>query len=436
MELGVTKVVQDRLKTTKIEESKGASLVFCWDTHLTKIKGRNVLFIVNASNRYTIAMTDIEPRNWNYYIMYICSVIHGVMQEMGYSEEQIGQYFKMSGDTTVTKTHGRKSVGGINRMVMDAQYFGKKLEKEAKYQWELSEYLNRDICQPEGFDAYGYPSELFKLDMERLGIISKRKPAKIIAACGHDTQSAMVAVPASEKDFAFLSCGTWSLLGTELDAPVINEKSAKLNVSNETGYGAKTSFLKNIIGLWLIQESRRQWIREGRQYSFAELEDMARKAEPFRCFIDVDAPEFTPAGNIPERIKEYCKKTGQYVPENDSEVMRCIYESLAMKYRTAVNELEDCTNKKFSKLYMVGGGTKDKFLSELTADSLGIEVSSGPVEATSYGNIAIQLIADGEIRDIETARKIIAASEKLCTFAPENTAEWNKYYKIYLEKVK
>ena len=219
------------------------------------------------------------------------------------------------------------------------------------------------------------------------------KPAKIIAACGHDTQSAMVAVPASEKDFAFLSCGTWSLLGTELDAPVINEKSAKLNVSNETGYGAKTSFLKNIIGLWLIQESRRQWIREGKQYSFAELEDMARKAQPFRCFIDVDAPEFTPAGNIPER-------------------------------------------KKFSKRYMVGGGTKDKFLSELTADSLGIEVSSGPVEATSYGNIAIQLIADGEIRDIETARKIIAASEKLCTFAPENTAEWNKYYKIYLEKVK
>ena len=180
MELGVTKVVQDRLKTTKIEKSKCASLVFCWDTHLTKIKGRNVLFIVNASNRYTIAMTDIEPRNWNYYIMYICSVIHGVMQEMGYSEEQIGQYFKMSGDTTVTKTHGRKSVGDINRMVMDAQYFGKKLEKEAKYQWELSEYLNRDICQPEGFDAYGYPSELFKLDMERLGIISKRKPAKII----------------------------------------------------------------------------------------------------------------------------------------------------------------------------------------------------------------------------------------------------------------
>ena len=180
MEIGATKAVQNRLKTTRIEESKGASLVFCWDTHLTKIKGRNVLFIVNASNRYTIAMTDIEQGNWKYYTMYISRVIHVVMQEMGYSEDQIRKYFKMSGDTTVTKTHGKKSVGGISRMVMDAQYFDKKLEKEAKYQWELSEYLNCDICQPEGFDAYGYPSELFKLDMERLGIIPKRKPAKII----------------------------------------------------------------------------------------------------------------------------------------------------------------------------------------------------------------------------------------------------------------
>lgn len=179
MEIGATIAIQERL-TTKIDEIKGGSHVFCLDTHLTKIKGRNVLFIVNASNRYTIAMTDIEPRNWNYYTMYIRSVIRGVMQEMGYSEEQIGQYFKMSGDTMVTKTHGRKSVGVINRMVMDAQNFGKKLEKEAKYQWELSEYLNRDICQPEGFDAYGYPSELFKLDMERLRIAAKRKPAKVI----------------------------------------------------------------------------------------------------------------------------------------------------------------------------------------------------------------------------------------------------------------
>lgn len=180
MEIGVTKVVRERIKTTNISEIDDTPLVFCWDTHLVKIRGRNVLFIVNASNRYTIAMTDIEPRNWKYYTLYISCVIHGVMQQMGYYESQIDQYFKMSGDISVTKTHGKKSIGGINRMVTDAQYFDKKLEKDTKYQWELSEYLNRDICQPEGFDAYGYPSELFKLDMERIGIVSKRNPAKVI----------------------------------------------------------------------------------------------------------------------------------------------------------------------------------------------------------------------------------------------------------------
>ena len=129
MEIGATKAVQERLKTTKIDEIKGVSLVFCWDTHLTKIKGRNVLFIVNASNRYTIAMTDIEPRNWNYYTMYIGRVIHGVMQQMGYSESQIDQYFQMSGDMSVTKTHGKKSVGGINRILKYANYFYIKIEK-------------------------------------------------------------------------------------------------------------------------------------------------------------------------------------------------------------------------------------------------------------------------------------------------------------------
>lgn len=257
------------------------------------------------------------------------------------------------------------------------------------------------------------------------------EPIKIVAVCGHDTQSALVAVPSSEKDFAFLSCGTWSLLGTELDRPVINDSSAALNVSNETCFGAKTSLLKNIIGLWLIQESRRQWMREGRQYSFAELEEAAKQSEPFKCFIDPDAPEFTPAGNIPKRICEYCEKTGQYVPQSTGEIMRCIYESLALKYRCAISELEECTGRHFSKLYMVGGGTKDRFLSELTANAVGIDVSAGPVEATSLGNIAVQLIAAGVIDDIAAARKIIANSEKLYSFSPKDSELWNSAFERY-----
>lgn len=180
MEIGVTKVVQERIKTTTLESTKDALLVFCWDTHLVKLKNRNVLLVVNASNRYTIAMTDIKQRKWNYYSLYIEQIIQLAMQRMGYSTEQIQQYFKMSGKLIVTKTHGKKSVGGINRMVVCMDYFDKKLEKDAKYQWELSEYLNGDICQPEGFDAYGYPREFFHLDMERIGISPKRKPAKII----------------------------------------------------------------------------------------------------------------------------------------------------------------------------------------------------------------------------------------------------------------
>lgn len=258
------------------------------------------------------------------------------------------------------------------------------------------------------------------------------KPVKVIAVCGHDTQSALVAAPANNNDFAFLSSGTWSLLGTELDEPIINEKSLALNVTNEQGYAGKTSFLKNIIGLWLIQESRRQWIREGREYSFMELETLAKEAEPFKCFIDPDAPEFTPAGNIPKRIREYCEKSGQYVPQTVGEIMRCIYESLALKYKAAISELEECTGKKFETLYMIGGGTKDKFLSALTANSCGITVSSGPVEATAMGNVLIQLMAQGEVEDLSCAREIVRASEKISYFEPENTDEWDKAYEKYI----
>lgn len=259
------------------------------------------------------------------------------------------------------------------------------------------------------------------------------KPAKIIAVCGHDTQSALTACPAVEKDFAFLSCGTWSLLGTELDEPIIDENSNRLNVTNELGCEGKTSFLKNIIGLWLIQESRRQWAREGKEYSFMELENLAKQAEPFKCFIDPDAPEFTPAGNIPKRIKEYCKRTGQAIPKSVGEIMRCIYESLALKYRSAIEQLEECTGRKFETLYMFGGGTKDRFLSALTANACGIKVSSGPVEATSLGNIAVQLMSDGTVSGLAEAREIVRRSEKIYTFEPNGSEDWNNAYEKFVK---
>lgn len=258
--------------------------------------------------------------------------------------------------------------------------------------------------------------------------------ADVVAVAGHDTQCALAAVPAKEEDFVFLSCGTWSLLGTELKEPIINEKSKKYNITNEGGYGFKTSFLKNIIGLWLIQESRRQWKREGKEYSFSELEQLAAKAEPLQCFIDPDAKEFVPQGNIPKRIQKYCEKTGQKVPQTVGEIVRCINESLALKYRYSLEQIEECTNISYSVLYMLGGGIQSKLLCQMTANACQKKVSAGPIEATVLGNIALQLIAVGEIKDIKEARECIGRSEEVLYYFPaeEERKGWEKAYEKML----
>lgn len=252
------------------------------------------------------------------------------------------------------------------------------------------------------------------------------EPVKVVAVAGHDTQDALAATPAKEQDFIFLSCGTWSLLGTELDEPIINDISRELNITNECGYGGKTSFLKNIIGLWLIQESRRQWAREGKEYSFSQLEEMAEKAEPFRCFIDPDDPIFVPAGDVPSRIREYCKRTGQTVPCSEAEIVRCIDESLALKYRLSLEEIKKCTGKEYETIYMIGGGTQSRLLCSMTASACGCTVSAGPVEATVLGNVAIQFIASGAIRDLAEARQIIRDSQEISYFKPQDESAWQE----------
>lgn len=180
VKIGVTQSVEERIKATPLEMVEKAPLVFCWETDLLKVKHRNVLLIMNASSNYTIAMTDIEPRNWNYYTLYIGNVIRGIMRSMGYSEEQIQKYFELSGKPVVAKLCESGITASMNYMVSCVARFDKKLESGVKYQWELSEFLNRNWCKAEGFDAYGYPQEFFKLDMERLGIVGKRKKAEVI----------------------------------------------------------------------------------------------------------------------------------------------------------------------------------------------------------------------------------------------------------------
>ena len=266
---------------------------------------------------------------------------------------------------------------------------------------------------------------------EELGLT----PMDIIAVAGHDTQSAMAAVPTQEDDFIFLSCGTWSLLGTELDQPIINEQTEALNITNEGGLAGKTSFLKNIIGLWLIQESRRQWIREGKEYSFGELEKLAVQTGYVDAFIDTDSSEFVPAGNIPQRIREYCQRTGQYVPQTEGEIVRVIDQSLAIKYRFALEQIEAATGKQYKAVNMIGGGIQSKLLCQLTADICGRQVTAGPVEATVMGNIALQLMALGEIADIKQARKIAAASEQIAVYKPQDADKWNDIYNKVKERL-
>ena len=262
---------------------------------------------------------------------------------------------------------------------------------------------------------------------EELGV----SKADIVSVAAHDTQSAITATPCEFDDFAFISCGTWSLFGTEVKEPIINEASKKLNVTNEGGYDYTTAFLKNICGLWLIQESRRQWIREGKEYSYAELEKLALECEPFKCFIDPDASEFAPMGNLPRRVKEYCEKTGQYVPQTVGEIIRCIYESLALKYRYTFDGIKECTGKDYDRIHVMGGGTKDKLLLQMTAQSCNVNVYGGPIEATALGNVAIQLMSSGAIKDIKQARKIIAKGENLKLYEPKDNAAWEKAYEDF-----
>lgn len=305
--------------------------------------------------------------------------------------------------------------------------------------------LDKRTWSKEILDAFGIKESVFAPLVQPgtvLGELSKEiceecgvDPVPVISVCGHDTQSAITSVPCEDGDFAFLSSGTWSLFGTELDKPIVNETSMNINITNEGGFDGSTGFLKNIIGLWLIQESRRQWKREGKEYSYADLEKLALATEPFKCFIDPDAPEFVPHGNIPERVREFCRKTGQYVPETVGEIMRCIYESLAMKYRLTFEKLRECTERDYPVIHVIGGGTKDGLLCQMTANSCDRTVKAGPIEATVMGNVAVQLMSNGSVKNIGQARKIVAESSELKTFEPKDTDKWAEAYEDFLKVV-
>ncbi len=259
---------------------------------------------------------------------------------------------------------------------------------------------------------------------------------KVIKVAGHDTQCAVCAMPSvSGEEPAFLSCGTWSLIGCENSEPILTEKSMTDELSNELGANGKINYLKNISGLWLIQEIRRNFKEEGKNYSYNDMEQLARNEKPFEFFIDPDEEVFASPKDMPKKIRDYCKKTGQGEPLTDGALVRCIYESLAMKYRFAIKQIEENTEKKFNVLHLLGGGTKDSFLCQMTADSLNLPVIAGPTEATALGNIILQLIALGDIEDVNAGREIIKSQENLKEYKPIDPQSFEVAYQKFLNAI-
>jgi rhamnulokinase len=266
---------------------------------------------------------------------------------------------------------------------------------------------------------------------EELGV----PPLPVVAVGEHDTASAVAAVPASQPEFAYLISGTWSLLGTELPAPLLSEEARAANFTNEGGVYGTTRFLKNIMGLWLIQECRREWDLEGRALSFARIVELAEAAEPLRSFVDPDDAAFLNPAHMPHEIQRYCRDSGQPVPQTEGEIARCIFESLAFKYRYVLELTERLTGRTFAGLHMVGGGIQNELLCRMTASACGREVWAGPVEASALGNVIVQYIALGHIADLKQGRDIIRRSFPLKTYLPEDGAVWGMAYGRFLQAV-
>ncbi len=245
----------------------------------------------------------------------------------------------------------------------------------------------------------------------------------VIAPACHDTGSAVVAVPAENEDFAWLSSGTWSILGAEVRHPVLTPKALEFNFTNEGGVFGYWRLSKNIMGLWIVQGCKREW-----GLSYDELTHLAAKAKSFLAVINPDDPVFLHPGNMPEKICKFCIDTDQAVPETQGEIVRVALESLALKYRIVLEQLDELAGKRLEPLHIIGGGTKNRLLNQLTADATGRTVVAGPVEATASGNILMQAITLGEIDSLENARALVRRSFEIEEYHPQDSARWDEWF--------
>jgi rhamnulokinase len=253
----------------------------------------------------------------------------------------------------------------------------------------------------------------------------------VFATASHDTAAAVAAAPAEGREWCYISSGTWSLMGLELEAPVINGQSLALNVTNEIGFGGSVRFLKNIAGLWLLQECRRDWALAGEKYSYEELARMAADAPPFRTVLDPDA--FLHPGEMPGKIAAYCRAHGERAPSSPGEFARAILESLALRYRQVLEGLEAAAGRGIKVIHIVGGGSRNMVLNGFVADATGRPVVAGPAEATAAGNVLVQAIGSGELASLAEARAVVRNSSELTRIGPHPSAAWDEAYARFLK---
>ena len=252
---------------------------------------------------------------------------------------------------------------------------------------------------------------------------------EVIATCSHDTGAAVAAVPAGQgQDWAYLSSGTWSLMGVELPEPIINERSRELNFTNEIGYGNSIRLLRNLTGMWIVQECRRHWKKQGHGYDYATLARLAEEAEPFVTLINPDDDCFFSPDNMLEAIDEFCRRHSQSVPATHGAYVRCALESLALLYRRRLEQAAELTGRTLRRLHIVGGGSKNALLNQFAANATGMDVVAGPAEATALGNILLQAIALGHVEDHATGRSIIRESMDVEVFQPQDAETWDAAY--------
>jgi rhamnulokinase len=282
--------------------------------------------------------------------------------------------------------------------------------------------------------ATGLPDTIFPKVVPPCSRIGRLTPAiqhetglgeiEVVAGCVHDTGAAVAAVPAEGNDWAYLSSGTWSLIGVELPAPLISKAGLAANFTNETGVGGTSRFLRNASGLWILQECRKAWARAGHPYDYFALTSMAAAAEPFRSIIDPNDPIFLRPDDMPEAVREFCRRTGQPIPEDAGQFARCALESLALLYRRMLALVENVTGRPIRTLHIVGGGSKNDLLNQMAADATGREVVAGPVEATSIGNVLLQGLTLGHIKSHAELRKIVRDSFPVRHFSPGDQTPW------------